>query len=315
MKNKSHVKNSQHYSYLNASGKIPYGMTNDYMFRIVLQKNEDTLKNLICSILHLSHSEIKSIKIENPIILGDAIDEKEYHLDVLVLLNNDTHINLEMQVVNYKNWPDRSVAYLSRVFNDITRGIDYDKIEPVYHIGFLDFTLYEDHPEFFAKYHIRNDKDNHLYTDKFHLYVVELNHTDLATDEDRLYGIDTWAKLFKATTWEEIKMITKDNPSMNSTAESIFLSNSDLAIRQRCRAREDAIIHEKYQSERIAALSSEVSTLSSKNSALSSEVSSLSNKNCILSNENCALSSKNSELYSEVARLHRLLEEHGIKAD
>ena len=159
MKNKSHINDPRHYNYLNATGKVPCGMTNDYMFRIVLRKNKDTLKNLICSVLHLSPKKIKSIRIENPITLGDAIDEKEYKLDVLVLLNNNTHINLEMQVVSYKNWPERSIAYLSRKFNTLSRVRDYDLIEPVYHIGFIDFTLHEDHPEFFAKYHIRNDKD------------------------------------------------------------------------------------------------------------------------------------------------------------
>ncbi len=42
-------------------------------------------------------------------------------------------------------------------------------------------------------------------------------------------------------------MITKENPSMNSTAESIFMSNSDENIRELCRRREDAIAHENYQ--------------------------------------------------------------------
>lgn len=298
----------QIYNFLSASGKIPYNMTNDYMFRIVLQKNEETLKNLVCSVLHLSMNDIKEIKIENPINPGDAIDEKEYQMDVMVLLNNNTHINLEMQVINYENWPERSVAYLSRKFNDLSRGKDYSKIEPVYHIGFLDFAPFEYHSEFFAKYHIRNDRDNSLYTDKFNLYVIELNRTDLATEDDKRYSIDVWAQFFKATTWEEIKMITKDNPSMNSTAESIYLSNSDFVIRERCRAREDAIIHEKFQAERIEALTSEVSTLSN-------EISVLTSENSTLTIENSTLTSENNALSTEIERLHRLLEEHGIKAE
>ena len=287
-------KTGQNYNFLSATGKIPYNMTNDYMFRMVLQNSEDTLINLVCSVLHLSRDDIESIKIENPILPGDAIDEKEYQMDVMVILNNNTHINLEMQVINYKNWPERSVAYLSRKFNDLSKGKDYSKIEPVYHIGFLDFAPFEDHSEFFAKYHIRNDRDNFLYTDKFNLYVIELNRADLATEDDKRYSIDVWAQFFKATTWEEIKMITKDNPSMNSTAESVYLSNSDFVIRERCRAREDAIIHEKYQAEQIEALTSEVSTLS---------------------NEISVLTSENNALSTEIERLHRLLEEHGIKAE
>ncbi len=90
--------------------------------------------------------------------------------------------------------------------------------------------------------------------------MIDLIHTELATDEDRTSGIDTWAKLFKATTWEEIKMITKDNPSMNSTAESIYLSNSDFEIRERCRIREDAIIHEKLVAEKLEAQAETIAT-------------------------------------------------------
>ena len=51
----------------------------------------------------------------------------------------------------------------------------------------------------------------------------ELNHTDMATDEDRLYGIDTWYRLFKVSTWEETRMITKEHTSLNSTPEVIFI--------------------------------------------------------------------------------------------
>jgi hypothetical protein len=155
---------------------------------------------------------------------------------------------------------------------------------PVYHIGFLDFTLFEDHPEFFARYQMRNTKDNYQYTDTFNLYVVELNHTEIATDDDKQYGIDKWAKLFKATTWEEIKMITKDNPSMNSAAEAIYVSNADEYILEECYLREERLAHEKYQKEKIA-------NLTSQNESLNSEIKSLSSEN---------------------AYLRKLLEENGI---
>lgn len=47
-------------SYLEATGRIDYGMTNDYMFRAILQRNEKVLKGLICSLLHLKPEEITS---------------------------------------------------------------------------------------------------------------------------------------------------------------------------------------------------------------------------------------------------------------
>lgn len=46
----------------------------------------------------------------------------------------------------------------------------------------------------------------HGHTDKFNLYVIELGNTGLATEDDKKYGIDTWDRFFKATTWEEISL-------------------------------------------------------------------------------------------------------------
>lgn len=87
-------------SYLNATGVIEYGMTNDYMFRAVLQNNVKVLKGLICSLLHYREDEVKSVQIMNPIELGKLMDDKTFVLDVKVLLNDDTLINLEMQPTN-----------------------------------------------------------------------------------------------------------------------------------------------------------------------------------------------------------------------
>lgn len=87
-----------------ATGAIPYNMTNDYMFRAVLQKNNKVLKGLICALLHLNETDVISVTIMNPIILGDALEDKEFRLDINVLLNNNTYINLEMQVANKLNW-------------------------------------------------------------------------------------------------------------------------------------------------------------------------------------------------------------------
>lgn len=281
------MQTTNNYKFMSAQGKLPYNMTNDYMFRVVLQRDRETLIGLICSVLHLSRDEVEDVTIENPIEPGESIDDKEYQLDIYVSLNNNTYINLEMQVVNYNNWPMRSLAYLCRKYDNLHKGEDYSKIKPVYQISFLDFTLFEDHPEFFATYQMRNAKDNHQYTDKFNLLVIELNHTNLATDDDIKYGIDTWAKLFKATTWEEIKMITKNNPSMNSTAESIYLSNSDENIRELCRRREDAIAHENYQKKLIQELTDQVSSLTGEKNSLT----------------------------EENARLRKLLEDNNIKSE
>ena len=231
-------------SYQNATGEITYGFTNDYVFRYILQKNQAVLKALIYSLLHLHPDSVNSITITNPIELGKAIDNKEFILDIHVVLNNHTHINLEMQVVNELNWTDRSLSYLCRTFAQLYSGQSYLLALPVIHIGFLDFQLFSDYTEFYATYKLLNIKNHKLFSDKLCLRVVDLTRIDMATEEDKLFEIDRWAKLFKATTWEEIKMIAEGNETLMQATQALFECNTDELIRQQCYAREE---YYKYQ--------------------------------------------------------------------
>ena len=157
-----------------------------------------------------------------------------------IMLNDDTLINLEMQVANEYNWPERSLAYLCRSYDQLYKGQKYEEALPVIHIGFLDFTLHPSHPEFYATYQMLNVKNHLLYSDKFTLSVVNLKKIELATEEDKKYHIDYWAALFKAKTWEELKMLTKENEYLQEAAESLYVANADEIVRQQCVAREDA---------------------------------------------------------------------------
>ena len=148
--NLSITSNSVSHSFRNATGPIDYGFVNDYMFRTILQVNERVLRCLICSLLHLKAEDILSIDIKNPILPGDTFDAKEFILDVEITLNNYTLINLKMQVINEYNWPERSLSYLCRRFDQLDKGQDYTERKPVIHIGFLDFTPFPECPEFYA---------------------------------------------------------------------------------------------------------------------------------------------------------------------
>ena len=221
-------------SYLEATGEIPYNMTNDYMFRAVLQKSEKVLRGLVAALLHLNPDEIQ-VEITNPIQLGSTIANKDFLLDVDVVVNHYTRLNLEMQVVNEQNWPERSLSYLCRSFSEaLSKGDEYIEVPPAIHISFLDFPLFAEYPEFYATYLLQNIRNRHVYSDKFRLSVVELNQIPLATEEDRMYGIDYWAALFKARTWEEMKAMAVGNEYLQEAAHTIYEVNSDRVIREQC---------------------------------------------------------------------------------
>ena len=238
--------------YEQATGKIDYTFTNNYMFHIILQENELVLKGLISSLLHLPFEDIGSVIIKNPIIPGAAIDMKEFILDLYITLNNNTEINLEMQINNLFNWPDRSLSYLCRTFDNLCRGQDYHLTKPAIHIGILDFTLFPDTPEFYATYKLMNIKNHHIFNDKFILSVLSLKEIEKATSEDREWGLDIWAKFFAAKTWRDIKMIAKNNEILTSASKSLYEYNSNWLVREQCRAREDFECHERTMQKRLA---------------------------------------------------------------
>ncbi len=152
-----------------ATGELAYGLTNDYMFRAIMQENEKVLRGLIGS--------LKS-------------------------------------------------------------GQDYGDIMPCLHIGIIGFDLFETENEFYSRYRLQNVKNQHIYTSKFGINVLNLRKTDQATEEDKINGLDVWAKLFKAKTWEEIRMLAETNDFVKEAATSIYAVSEDEAIRLQCEARE-----------------------------------------------------------------------------
>ncbi len=220
-------------------------MTNDYLFKAFLQENQKALKGLICSLLHLPWEKVRRVKIENPIVLGEHIAEKTVILDLNVTFNDGVRINIELQVVNEENWPERSVYYACRNYAKLFSGGMYEKVKPVYQIGIVDFTLFTEEPVFYATYQIRDEKSKHIYTDKFNIGVLDLTKISLATDEDKKYNIDKWAELFKAKTWEDIKMIAKKDKAISEAAYTIYKISEDERIRQECEAREIYLQKEK----------------------------------------------------------------------
>ena len=226
--------------YLSAySGTIDYPLMNDYMFRSVMQSNKNVLKGLLCSLLHLQPEDILSVEILNPIELGKTIQDKDFFLDIKILMNDSTVVNLEMQVHNEYNWSERSLVYLCRLFDNLNSGMDYGQVKPAFQIGILNFTPIPERPEFYSTYKLMNEKNYHKYSDKFTLHVLNLTQIHLATDEDKAYRLDSWAKLFRATTWEDFKMIAANNKNMQEAGETLYHLSKEDHIRYLCEARED----------------------------------------------------------------------------
>ena len=221
------------------TGPVPVKMYNDYLFRALMQWDPDVLKALVCSLLYLKPQAVTDISILNPIVLGESINDKTYMLDILVELNKRTRLNLELQVINEGDWPERSLCYLGRTFSTMNRGESYADARPAIQIGILNFTLFKKYPEFLSNYYMINEKNHQIYSRKFRLCVLDLTQIKLATEQDREHGLHQWAALFKTTTWEGLKMLARKNETMQKAACAVARLTQDQKILQQCEARED----------------------------------------------------------------------------
>lgn len=239
---------------------IPYTLKNDYMFRAVFQSRPKALEGLCRSLLRLSPSDTLHIDLKNPIQLGETIESKEFVLDLALTINNNLFLNLEMQVYNDGYWPERSLSYTCRSYDNLNRGAGYDEVLPVLHVGFLDFTLFPEHPEFVAEYQLMNINSQHRYSysDKLRITVVNLKEIERATEEDKQYGIELWARILSAKTWEEIDMLAQNNEYLRETSNAMYELDKDQLIRQQCQAREDFLYWERIKENRTKRLFAEI---------------------------------------------------------
>lgn len=104
-----------------ATGEVEFRLTNDCMFHVVFQKNPKALLGLCASLLHMHPEEIRSVEVLNPFEFKTMPTDKTFILDLKVMLNDDSIINFEVQVVDEADWPERSLTYACRTFDHLKK--------------------------------------------------------------------------------------------------------------------------------------------------------------------------------------------------
>lgn len=222
------------------TGALGFKMCNDYLFRMLLQEDPDTLKAIIASFMHVSVDEIEQVTVINPIVPGESVDDKEIRLDINVIMNMKKPINIEMQAYNHTGWVERSVLYACRGFDSLTHGDKYADNMGFWQISFCDFCIFKEHPAFYRSFVLTSTDNEHIqYSDKLMLSNVDLTNIELADEEDIRYGLVDWARLFKAESWEELKMLAENNQTIDKAISSVWQMTEDERIRDRMQRRED----------------------------------------------------------------------------
>ena len=96
--------------------KLKYTLKTDTLFKLLFTKNPDLLKSLVAALLSIQYESIEQFHIANPDISPEELGKKFCRLDINMMVNGQI-VDLEVQVSNEGNYPERSLYYWAREFS------------------------------------------------------------------------------------------------------------------------------------------------------------------------------------------------------
>jgi len=212
----------------------------DFAFKEIMV-DEMALKGFIGSVMKIDPQQIKSVQILNTDLRKVHADDKQGILDVNVCMNDDTEIDMEIQLSEMLIWPDRAVFYLSKKYVDqIKEGEPYSVLKRCVSISILDFRLFKGEESFYSCFHITEDTRHFLFTDKMEFHIIELPKLPKELEENSS-DLLLWSKFFASEKKEEFEMLAGKNKYINSAYQRLQVISQDDAKRQEYDARMKAL--------------------------------------------------------------------------
>ncbi len=232
--------------------------TLDIVFKLLFSAPEsrEALTSLLTAVLRPARP-ISEVRVLNPWIPGTRVDDKGVVLDILVVLDDGTRINVEMQASRRPGLPVRALFYWSRAFTtQIERGEDYTCLRPVISVLFLDYVEL-DTPRFHSTFRLLEAEKHFPFSDALEIHVVELpkRQGPLAVTRQEDADLLAWSRFLGATSDEEVKEACMSNAAIAKANELLINLSATPSAQDLAQQRQRAL--DTYRIE-MGALSAEV---------------------------------------------------------
>ena len=213
--------------------------TNDFVFKKIFgeRKNEDILKDLIESIL--TNMDIKKVEVDKDVTLErKQITDKLGILDVVATLNNDTRVNIEMQVKDYYDTIERSLFYGTGIYHEsLIAGREYIDIPKSIAIWITDYDVFNEGP-FHERALLKRDYENIVLTDKLEMHYIQLSKFRKKCKRIST-KLEEWLTFIENENMEELSMIK--NKYVKKAEKELEYLSGDAETRRLAELREKAI--------------------------------------------------------------------------
>ena len=225
--------------------KIKVNMLNDVFFKSLLcdDRHKELTLNFLNSILNRTGNEafydIEFLDKEiDPIIEAGKVSI----LDIRAKMNDDTYVNVEVQIAKPVDMKKRAMFYWSKLYSyQIGKGEDYSLLKDVISINLLNFILFKEHKRCHSSCHITDDFDKNTVIKDFEMHFIELPKFKIS-DIKRLKKSEKWFALFSnRCTDEELEEIAMSEPSIKKALEYQDYFMHDEKLRYKYELQEKAI--------------------------------------------------------------------------
>ena len=216
----------------------------DFCFKQLL-RDPLVRQGFIAAVLGVAPEEIIRTELLPTYLWKKRKKEKQGILDVRVLINGMEEMDVEIQVEAFREWPERSVFYLGRMFTENLReGEDYGKLRKCIHVGILDFILFPEDEEYYSRFHIWEDRRRRKYTDKLEVHIIELPKLIRRNYPDS--ELLNWARFLNGKGKEELQMMGKVNRYLGRAYEVLLEISGSERKRLAYEARKKATLDHNY---------------------------------------------------------------------
>ena len=205
------------------STALEYTLTNDVLFKMVFRDYPELLKHLVAELLKIPFDSIGSFTVKNPEMPPDSMLEKFCRLDIVMEVGGRL-VDLEVQVEDENNYPERSLYHWARLFSSgLPVGDNYSTLPRTIVISILAFSLFKC-PDYHSEFGALEVTRHEVLTDKMGLHFFELPKLPKVTDGSD--GLKLWLALFKAKTEDELSNLITVGGTIMSQAVSAYRSVS-----------------------------------------------------------------------------------------
>ena len=222
--------------------KLP--IINDYIFKKIFSKrgNESILKDFLIAVLEIP---IEKVEVQAEVSLEKQLEQNKLgRLDILAVLDDNTTVNIEIQVLNPNHFIERTLYYWSgNYYNNLLAGEDYRKVKKTIAINILDYEQFEEGP-FHEIARLRRDYKNRILTDKLEIHFIQIPKFK---KEER--GITTrleqWMQFISQANPKGVELAMKENKEIKKANDEYEYLTGEAEERRLAFLRDKAIRDEK----------------------------------------------------------------------